>query len=102
MPLQRSTPTATEMDLQHLRQAATLSSSSAGLTQPHPNAGCILTNASGAVVAEAFQRAQGTESPEVQAVRHAQGGAAGGTAYLNLESGDCHGDTAAVQSLIGA
>lgn len=90
-----------ETDLQYLRQAAALSASSAGLTQPHPNAGCVLTTADGIVVAETFQRAQGTEPPEVQAVRHAQGGAAGSTAYLNLESGDCHGETAAVQALIG-
>jgi diaminohydroxyphosphoribosylaminopyrimidine deaminase/5-amino-6-(5-phosphoribosylamino)uracil reductase len=47
-------------------------------------------------------RAQGAPSPEVQAVRLVQGAAAGATAYLNLESGDCHGEDAAVQALIQA
>lgn len=40
--------------------------------------------------------AQGTQSAEVQAVSRVRGAAAGSTAYLNLESGDCHGDVAAV------
>lgn len=43
--------------------------------------------------------AQGSESAEAQAVRAAGGGARGATAYLNLESGDCHGDSAAVEAL---
>ena len=41
-------------------------------------------------------------SAEVQAVAAAQGSAAGATAYLNLESGDCHGEDAAVRALLGA
>ncbi len=40
--------------------------------------------------------------PEVQAVQAAQGSAQGSTAYLNLESGDCHGEDAAVRSLLQA
>lgn len=50
----------------------------------------------------AYMPAQGTVSAEVQAVQQARDAARGSTAYLNLESGDCHGDTAAVQALLGA
>lgn len=40
-------------------------------------------------------------SAEVQAVSTALGAAKGGSAYLNLESGDCHGDASAVRALVG-
>ena len=43
---------------------------------------------------------QGTESAESQAVRQAGPAAHGATAYLNLEPGDCHGETAAVEALV--
>ena len=46
--------------------------------------------------------AQGTESAESQAARAAGGGVRGGTAFLNLEPGDCHGDEAAVRALLAA
>jgi pyrimidine deaminase RibD-like protein len=45
---------------------------------------------------------QGAVSAEVQAVQTIQSAAQGATAYLNLESGDCHGDDAAVHALINA
>ena len=45
---------------------------------------------------------QGTTSAEVLAVRSAGAAARGGTAYLNLEPGDCHGDSAAVEALTRA
>ena len=45
---------------------------------------------------------QGTTPAEVQAVAAAQSGAAGSTAYLNLETGDCHGDNASLSALIKA
>jgi diaminohydroxyphosphoribosylaminopyrimidine deaminase/5-amino-6-(5-phosphoribosylamino)uracil reductase len=44
--------------------------------------------------------AQGTASAEVQAVRQAGEGARGATAYLNLETGDCHGDDTSVTALV--
>ena len=44
--------------------------------------------------------AQGTESAEVQAVRQAGPAARGSTAYLNLETGDCHGDATSVGALV--
>lgn len=43
---------------------------------------------------------QGTESAEAQAIGEARADASGATAYLNLESGDCHGDDSAVRSLL--
>lgn len=47
-----------DADLGHLTRAAELADASAGLTQPHPNSGCVLISADGSVVAESFQRAQ--------------------------------------------
>eukprot|EP00232_Nephroselmis_pyriformis_P006995 CAMPEP_0182889366 /NCGR_PEP_ID=MMETSP0034_2-20130328/21990_1 /TAXON_ID=156128 /ORGANISM="Nephroselmis pyriformis, Strain CCMP717" /LENGTH=452 /DNA_ID=CAMNT_0025022855 /DNA_START=185 /DNA_END=1539 /DNA_ORIENTATION=+ len=89
-------------DLEMVKEAAVAADGSAGLTIPHPNHACIITGADGEVIARAFQYAQGTTSAEVQAVAAAGAGARGGTAYLNLESGDCHGDDSAVNSLIEA
>jgi diaminohydroxyphosphoribosylaminopyrimidine deaminase/5-amino-6-(5-phosphoribosylamino)uracil reductase len=43
---------------------------------------------------------QGTESAEAQAVRQVGPAARGSTAYLNLETGDCHGDSASVAALV--
>ncbi len=45
---------------------------------------------------------QGTTSAEVQCVTAAQQQTAGSTAYLNLETGDCHGDSASLSALIQA
>ena len=45
---------------------------------------------------------QGAPSAEEQAVSQAASSAQGATAYLNMETGDCHGDDAAVRSLIQA
>ncbi len=92
----------TEKDLSLLSRTATLALTPCGQTQPHPNAACILTDPSGIVVAEACLLAQGTQAPEIAATLTAQGRAQGGTAYLNLETGDCHGDTSAIQALIAS
>jgi diaminohydroxyphosphoribosylaminopyrimidine deaminase/5-amino-6-(5-phosphoribosylamino)uracil reductase len=97
----RNLPSA-EKDLSLLCQAATLSLTSSGETQPHPNAACILTEPFGDIVAEAYLLAQGTQAPEIAATLAAQGRAQGGTAYLNLETGDCHGDTSAIKVLISS
>ena len=87
-------------DLAHLTTAAEASQEAAGLTYPHPNHGGVLLDASGAPVATAYQRAQGATSVEEQLLRSADDAARGGTVYLNLESGDCHGDTAALGWLL--
>lgn len=92
---------AAAADLQHLQRAAAVSQQPIGQTQPHPYAGCVLVSAAGVPLAEASHWAQGTEAAEVQVVRAAGGAAQGGTAYLNLECGDCHGERAAVDALVG-
>ena len=77
-------------------RAVELSESSARLCQPHPKSGCVLTNASGDRIAEAFQFSGGGRRAEVIAVEAvenaAAGGAKGGIAYLNLEP--VHGPSA--------
>ena len=45
---------------------------------------------------------QGTTSAEVQAIAAARSQTAGSTAYMNLETGDCHGDNASLSALIQA
>jgi diaminohydroxyphosphoribosylaminopyrimidine deaminase/5-amino-6-(5-phosphoribosylamino)uracil reductase len=59
-------------------------------------------DASGRAVGEGSLWAQGTEAPEVSAARQAGAAARGATAYLNLETGDCHGEAAGVRALLGA
>lgn len=82
----------------HLQRAAELAKSSAGLTAPHPNLGCVIARGP-RIVGEGFLYAQGTKSAEVQAVERAGESARGATAYLNLEPGDCGGDDSAITAL---
>ncbi|GJP50996.1 hypothetical protein CLOM_g10149 [Closterium sp. NIES-68] len=98
-PADASDPRA--VDRAMLQRAVQLATSSAGLTAPHPFAGCVLRR-DGRVVAETWLHAQGTASAEKQAVEAAGEAARGATAYLNLEPGDCHGDDSAVYALIQA
>eukprot|EP00897_Mesotaenium_endlicherianum_P002400 jgi/Mesen1/2188/ME000152S01278 len=91
---------ARERDAAMMMRAVELAGASTGLTAPHPNAGCVLIAPSGTIVGEGFQYAQGTTSAEVLAVQLAREEAQGGTAYLNLEPGDCHGDNSAVEALV--
>ncbi|XP_020243908.1 riboflavin biosynthesis protein PYRR, chloroplastic isoform X1 [Asparagus officinalis] len=95
------------MDAELLDRAAKLADKSAGLTSPHPNFGCLISAAGGrggkaGVVGEGFLYAQGTKCAELQAVETAGELARGGTAYLNMEPGDCYGDHTPVSSLIQA
>lgn len=94
----------TEEDLGHLVHAAQSSLASWGETLPHPNVACVLVDKYGGVRATSSLWAQGSTPPEVAAVEEAlaegEGGMEGGTAYLNLETGDCHGNDAAIQSLV--
>ncbi|KXZ44943.1 hypothetical protein GPECTOR_60g720 [Gonium pectorale] len=89
-----------ERDCALLEAAAKLSVSAEGVTQPHPNAACILVGHDGRTLAETYQRAQGTAAAEVLAVSAAGPAARGATAYVNLEPGDCHGEAAAVDALV--
>ena len=101
-PDRSSPPPLAGTDLQHLLRAAAVSQQPIGQTQPHPYAGCVLVSAAGVPLAEASQWAQGTAPPERQVVLAAGSAARGATAYLNLETGDCHGDQAAVDALVEA
>ncbi|XP_030535737.1 riboflavin biosynthesis protein PYRR, chloroplastic isoform X3 [Rhodamnia argentea] len=85
-----------------VRRAAELADKSAGFTSPHPNVGCLVVSGGGGgdVVGEGYLYAQGTKPAEVQAVEAAGERCRGGTAFLNLEPGDCHGDHTAVSALV--
>ncbi|CAN1345366.1 Riboflavin biosynthesis protein PYRR, chloroplastic [Linum perenne] len=89
-------------DAAYIKRAAKLADTSAGFTSPHPNFGCVLVTPSGKVAGEGYLYAQGTKPAEVQAVESAGHLGKGATAYLNLEPGDCHGDSAAVSALVQA
>lgn len=96
----------TEKDLGHLVHAAQSSLASCGETMPHPNVACVLVDKYGGVRATSSLWAQGSIPPEVAAVAEAaatgEDGVADGTAYLNLETGDCHGNDAAIRSLVNS
>ena len=83
-----------------MERAAAASLQSSGLTFPHPNHGAALVSGSGALIATGCYRAQGAPSVEEQLLSAAGGAAAGATMYLNLETGDCHGDTRALEALL--
>ncbi|GJN21053.1 hypothetical protein PR202_gb08499 [Eleusine coracana subsp. coracana] len=90
-----------------LRRAADVADHSAGLTSPHPNFGCVIArpqletdSVEAWVVGEGFLYAQGTPCAELLAAQEAGEHARGATAYLNLEPGDCYGDSTAVASLV--
>ncbi|ONI05204.1 hypothetical protein PRUPE_6G362000 [Prunus persica] len=90
------------LDAVHIRRAAELADKSAGFTSPHPNFGCVIATQSGKVAGEGFLYAQGTKPAEVLAAEAAGNFSRRGTAYLNMEPGDCHGDHAAVSALVQA
>ena len=73
-----------------MHRAVGVAKRSVGLTQPHPNHGCVLVSASGDVITEAFLRAQGAPSAEYIACSSVGEAAVGGTAYVNLETGMQH------------
>ncbi|RLM78984.1 riboflavin biosynthesis protein PYRR, chloroplastic [Panicum miliaceum] len=98
-----------EHDALLLHRAADVADRSAGLTSPHPNFGCVIArpkretdSADSLVVGEGFLYAQGTPCAELLAAQEAGEHARGATAYLNLEPGDCYGDSTAVRSLVQA
>lgn len=93
----------TQRDVELLMLAADGSLAFSGETGPHPNACCVIADASGKVLGSAAQRAHGTTACEVLAIAAVPEGAArGGTAYLNLESGDCVGERAAIDALVAS
>jgi len=99
----------TQRDEAYLIEACELAKSSMTRTEPHPYQGCVLVAPAGAVETGREEHtysgslwAQGCESAEVIAAREAGDKARGGTAYLNMECGDCDGDDAAVRALLEA
>lgn len=88
------------LDAGYIRRAAHLADKSAGFTSPHPNFGCVIATPSGDVAGEGYLYAQGTSPAEVQAVTSAGESCRGATAYLNMEPGDCDGDSTAVSALL--
>ncbi|KAI4381141.1 hypothetical protein MLD38_007249 [Melastoma candidum] len=91
------------LEAHYVRRAAILSDLSAGFTSPHPNFGCVLITPSGNVAGEGYLYAQGTKPAEVLALEAAGSDSClGGSAFLNLEPGDCHGDHSSVSALIQA
>ena len=92
-----------DQDEKYLLEALELATSSVTCTEPHPNHACVIVGNGRDGAGEVYSGslwAQGCESAEVQAARKAGDTARGGTAYLNLECGDCDGDDAAIRALL--
>jgi diaminohydroxyphosphoribosylaminopyrimidine deaminase / 5-amino-6-(5-phosphoribosylamino)uracil reductase len=62
-------------------------------TTPNPSVGCVLLDASGAMVGEGWHARTGEPHAEVLALRDAAGRERGGTAYVTLEPCSHHGRT---------
>ncbi|WP_406345396.1 bifunctional diaminohydroxyphosphoribosylaminopyrimidine deaminase/5-amino-6-(5-phosphoribosylamino)uracil reductase RibD [Streptomyces sp. NBC_00648] len=76
---------ATAADADAMRRAIELAARGLGSTSPNPVVGCVITDASGAVVGEGFHQKAGGPHAEVHALAAAGGKARGGTAYVTLE-----------------
>ncbi|MFI1934425.1 bifunctional diaminohydroxyphosphoribosylaminopyrimidine deaminase/5-amino-6-(5-phosphoribosylamino)uracil reductase RibD [Streptomyces sp. NPDC020330] len=83
----------TAADITAMRRAITLAARGLGSTSPNPVVGCVITDASGAVVGEGFHQRAGGPHAEVHALRAAGGRAGGSTAYVTLEPCDHTGRT---------
>lgn len=68
-----------------MRRAIELAARGLGSTSPNPVVGCVITDASGAVVGEGWHERAGGPHAEVHALRAAGPAARGGTAYVTLE-----------------
>ncbi|MEU4351369.1 bifunctional diaminohydroxyphosphoribosylaminopyrimidine deaminase/5-amino-6-(5-phosphoribosylamino)uracil reductase RibD [Streptomyces sp. NPDC023838] len=76
---------ATAADADAMRRAIELAARGLGFTSPNPVVGCVITDASGAVVGEGFHQKAGGPHAEVHALSAAGERARGGTAYVTLE-----------------
>lgn len=84
------------LDEQRLEEALALAQEAIGLSDPNPRVGCIIADASGAVVAKAHTGPVGDLHAEAAALREAsQAGARldGATAWVTLEPCSHHGRT---------
>ncbi|MGW6689802.1 bifunctional diaminohydroxyphosphoribosylaminopyrimidine deaminase/5-amino-6-(5-phosphoribosylamino)uracil reductase RibD [Streptomyces sp. NPDC054961] len=68
-----------------MARAIELAARGTGSTSPNPVVGCVITDASGAVVGEGWHERAGGPHAEVHALRAAGPAARGGTAYVTLE-----------------
>ncbi|MFI6053761.1 bifunctional diaminohydroxyphosphoribosylaminopyrimidine deaminase/5-amino-6-(5-phosphoribosylamino)uracil reductase RibD [Streptomyces violascens] len=94
---------ATAADADAMRRAVELAARGLGSTSPNPVVGCVITDASGAVVGEGFHRRAGGPHAEVHALEAAGERARGGTAYVSLEPCNHTGRTGpCAQALIAA
>ncbi|MFE9370903.1 bifunctional diaminohydroxyphosphoribosylaminopyrimidine deaminase/5-amino-6-(5-phosphoribosylamino)uracil reductase RibD [Streptomyces sp. NPDC006711] len=76
---------ATAADADAMRRAIELAARGLGSTSPNPVVGCVITDASGAIVGEGYHQRAGGPHAEVHALRDAGERARGGTAYVTLE-----------------
>ncbi|MFE3184794.1 bifunctional diaminohydroxyphosphoribosylaminopyrimidine deaminase/5-amino-6-(5-phosphoribosylamino)uracil reductase RibD [Streptomyces violascens] len=94
---------ATAADADAMRRAIELAARGLGSTSPNPVVGCVITDASGAVVGEGFHQRAGGPHAEVHALEAAGERARGGTAYVSLEPCNHTGRTGpCAQALITA
>ncbi|MCJ0870650.1 bifunctional diaminohydroxyphosphoribosylaminopyrimidine deaminase/5-amino-6-(5-phosphoribosylamino)uracil reductase RibD [Streptomyces sp. AP-93] len=68
-----------------MRRAIELAARGLGSTSPNPVVGCVITDASGAVVGEGWHERAGGPHAEIHALNAAGPAARGGTAYVTLE-----------------
>jgi diaminohydroxyphosphoribosylaminopyrimidine deaminase/5-amino-6-(5-phosphoribosylamino)uracil reductase len=86
-----------------MRRAIALAARGLGTTSPNPVVGCVLLDASGAVVGEGFHAYAGGPHAEIVALAQAGERARGGTAVVTLEPCDHTGRTGpCTQALIRA
>ncbi|GGZ21789.1 riboflavin biosynthesis protein RibD [Streptomyces avidinii] len=76
---------APDADTRAMRRAIELAARGLGSTSPNPVVGCVITDASGAIVGEGWHERAGGPHAEVHALRTAGPAARGGTAYVTLE-----------------
>lgn len=76
---------AAQAELEAMRRAITLAARGLGRTSPNPVVGCVVLDASGAVVGEGWHARAGGPHAEVMALAVAGERARGGTAVVTLE-----------------
>ncbi|MFJ7269336.1 bifunctional diaminohydroxyphosphoribosylaminopyrimidine deaminase/5-amino-6-(5-phosphoribosylamino)uracil reductase RibD [Streptomyces sp. NPDC099050] len=76
---------APDAGIRAMRRAIELAARGLGSTSPNPVVGCVITDASGAVVGEGWHERAGGPHAEIHALNAAGPAARGGTAYVTLE-----------------